>query len=96
MTRRELLRRLDAQERLEWEILEEVDPWGQRRDDYRAAMLAWVFTGGKTPMDNFRLDFFRPPARPPKKQSTDEIETIMRMWIAGSNISFAEQRIGQA
>jgi hypothetical protein len=26
-----------------WEILEDVDPWGQRREDLRFARLAWVF-----------------------------------------------------
>jgi hypothetical protein len=98
MTRRELLRRIDASERLDWQVLEDVDPWGQRRDDYRAAMLAWIMAGGKSKMSDFILDFLRPPEppRPPRKQSPEEIETIMRMWIKGSNVSFTEQRVGRA
>jgi hypothetical protein len=27
----------------QWEILEYIDPWGQRRDDHRAARLAQSF-----------------------------------------------------
>lgn len=40
MSRRQLLRAMDAQELLEWRVLEQVDPWGQRRDDLRIALLS--------------------------------------------------------
>ena len=29
------------------ELLEKIDPWGQSRDDYRAARIIQSFTGGK-------------------------------------------------
>lgn len=97
MTRRELMSRLDAAERLDWQVLEDIDPWGQRREDYRIGVLAWVLLGGKKGMlSNYIIDFWRPLPPPPKKQSQVEIETLVKMWIKGSNISFAEQRIGQA
>lgn len=98
MTRKELLRRLDAAERLDWQVLEEVDPWGQHRDDYRAALLAWIMSGHRNKIEDYLLDFFRTPLPPPptKKQSQAEQELILRLWVQGSNVSFAEQRIGQA
>ena len=77
-------------------VMEEVDPWGQRRDDYRAGMIAWMISGGRGQVSDYILDFFRPAPTRPRQQSVTEMETILSMWIKGSNISFAEQRIGQA
>ena len=59
MTRREMMRRLDADELLEWEALEQVDPFGQLRDDFRMAFLAeqiGIFFGTKKENgERFRL-----------------------------------------
>lgn len=47
-----------------WRILEEVDPWGQRREDYRAAILASLMYNSShekpLPVSDFLLDFCRP------------------------------------
>lgn len=48
----ELNERMSAYEMLRWEILEQIDPWGPRRGDYQAAVIAWAIAnvlGGKTP-----------------------------------------------
>lgn len=36
------VRGLSARELTEWEILEHVDPWGQAREDFRAALIAYM------------------------------------------------------
>lgn len=46
----ELNERMSGYELLRWEILERSDPWGPKRADYRAAVIAWVMAscfGGK-------------------------------------------------
>jgi len=40
MTVGELLQRMQADEFERWKILEGLDPWGQRRDDWRIALLS--------------------------------------------------------
>lgn len=64
MTHTELRARITQREIMAWRILEEVDPWGQRREDYRTAMLASIVYNSsheKTlPVSDFMLDFCRP------------------------------------
>jgi hypothetical protein len=38
-TRKQLLQQLDSDELADWEALEDEDPWGQLRDDWRIAKL---------------------------------------------------------
>ena len=38
----ELNERMSAYELAQKEILEQIDPWGPKRGDYRAAVIAWV------------------------------------------------------
>jgi len=38
----ELNERMSAYELAQKEILEHIDPWGPKRGDYRAAVIAWV------------------------------------------------------
>ena len=38
----ELNERMSAYEAAQKEILEQIDPWGPKRGDYRAAVIAWV------------------------------------------------------
>jgi hypothetical protein len=45
MTRSELLTRMDADEFEDWKILEQIDPWGQQREDWRIALLASQVAG---------------------------------------------------
>lgn len=70
----------------EWEILERIDPWGQARADYYAALQAWMLyvvnRGEKAPkldITDFLPQFIKPvpapgapPAPPPGQQSTAE------------------------
>jgi hypothetical protein len=44
-TRKQLLRALDAEEWLDWRVLESIEPFGPRRDDLRFAVLAQVLVG---------------------------------------------------
>jgi len=37
---------ISARELKYWELLEKIDPWGQARDDYRAAKICQAFRGG--------------------------------------------------
>ena len=50
-TAAELDDRMSAYELAQKEILEVIDPWGPKRGDYRAAVIAWSIAnsfGGKT------------------------------------------------
>lgn len=97
MTVGELKTRMTATEMVDWEVLEDVDPWGQRREDYRAAILAatvmnaggWRKTGGRPFTEaDFLLDFLPRPAAAP--QSPAVIEAEIRAWIKSSNAAFKE------
>src|SRR5262245_26929079 len=100
-TRRQLLRELDAAELLDWQLLESLEPFGERRDDYRAALQTWTIVaalgakrhdGRPWTLDDFRLQFDAKPAPPPRQQSAAEIERIIRMWVQGSNTVLRERR----
>lgn len=108
-TRGELLSQINASELLDWELLEDIDPWGQARDDYRFGMLAATITnalGVRKPggllfvTSDFIPNFVAPPSvivpTEPRTQSPAEIEFELQRWITGSNIMFEELRIGVA
>ena len=77
MTHQELRARLTQRELIAWRILEEVDPWGEKRDDWRTAMLASIMVNLQLPADkklkvsDFLLSF-SPTSQPPTELSPDE------------------------
>jgi hypothetical protein len=55
MTVGELLQRMPADEFQRWKVLERFDPWGQRRDDWRIALLSAqiaALAGAKKSVEN--------------------------------------------
>lgn len=102
MTVQELLTRMTAAEELEWEVLEEVDPWGQRREDHRFALLCatvmnaagWRKPGGRIFTESdFMLDFLPRFVASPR-QSVKTMEAELRAWIKSSNAMFSEMTYG--
>jgi hypothetical protein len=92
---------------IDWQILEEIDPWGQRREDWRFANLTSVLAtvAGIRKADGSMLlarDFMPPcplnvyegPQPVEKKQQTvEEMEAIIRLWAYGTNQAFHERGI---
>ena len=89
---------MPAQELLDWKVLEDIEPWGQRRDDWRFAVLSSVVAkgagitkaDGKTQFTaaDFLLDtLLEPMETAPTKQpqSTEQIESMFRMAVAANN-----------
>lgn len=83
-------------------MLESIDPFGQRRDDYRVAVLAQVIVaalGGKkadgatfTAADFLKyLDFEAPAIAPGPPQTVAEIERRIASWVSGSNRVWQER-----
>lgn len=84
LTVRELLARIDGRELAEWEAYAQIEPWGEWRADYRAALVASVIANanwGKafTP-DDFMPEFGR---EPPPPQTIDEQVAIFEMLKRG-------------
>ena len=88
---------MTAEELLDWKVLEDIEPWGQRREDWRFAQLCSVIAkglgitkaDGKTSfkIEDFLLDSVLEPmeAAPAKQQSADQIEAMFRMAVAANN-----------
>lgn len=88
---------MDAQELLDWQVLEQIDPFGQKRDDLRFAMLASTIvnaqgakkTDGTTfTAKDFLLNFEE--AEPTDEdaspqQSADNMERMFRAAVAANN-----------
>jgi hypothetical protein len=73
-------------ELLEWEVLEGIDPFGQTRDDVRAAHLALVVAkagkltredGSNLTIQDFLLEF-KPPEDEAEK--TEELSNTLVRW----------------
>lgn len=85
---------IDAAELTDWQVLEQVDPYGQVREDFRFALLAYQVYRmliGKDP--NMRVDTFllRFITEEPET-SVEGIETAFRMWAAAANARFAKEQ----
>jgi len=73
----ELGERMSAYELAQKEILEHVDPWGPKRGDYRAAVIAWVTAScfsKKTPKFKKFLKMFEFGDK--QEQTDEEVEQI--------------------
>lgn len=71
---------MSAYELAQKEILEQIDPWGPRRADYQAAVIAWVmasvFGGKRKPRFKKFMQMFEFAER--HEQTDEEIEQIFR------------------
>jgi hypothetical protein len=100
MTVAELRNRISAAEFTSWAALEDLDPWGQARDDYRFALLTAVVANSagslkknKQPwsVEDFLLRFVEQRVVPPKPQTADQIEAMLALSVRATNKSFAER-----
>lgn len=75
---------MSGYEALRWELLEQIDPWGPKRADYRAAVLTFVmaccFSGKRKPKFKKFLQMFDFGDK--HEQTDEEIEQIFNQ-IAG-------------
>lgn len=90
MTRRELMQRMSAAEFMEWRLLEQIEPFGDRRADIHAGMvcavLANIHRGEKT--KPFTITDFVPtwdPPPPVRPQTPEEQLQFMLMIQAAQN-----------
>lgn len=89
---------ITAQELLEWYVLEKIDPFGQKREDHRFALLASVVAnaaGSKKPdgkqftSDDFMLKF---KEQEEQIQSAEHIERMFRAVVAANNAFWARKQ----
>ena len=92
-----MLRDLDAQELVYWEVLEQADPYGQVREDYRAALFTFHLVSlyaakdSNLKLDNFLLKFSSLDAPEEKEASVEGIERAFKIWAAAANARFAKK-----
>lgn len=81
-----MLRRISARQMTEWMAFEQIDPFGEKRADYRAASIVQIIANvnrdtKKRPkpykIEEFLLKFER-DARAPKRQTPQEQSRAMR------------------
>lgn len=100
---------MDAQELLDWQVLEQIDPYGQARDDARFAMLASVVVnaagakkrdGSAWSVKDFMLgDLFNTETAADSQkpmQDAKTIEAMFRAMVAANNALWSKrERIRQ-
>lgn len=88
-----------AREQLDWQVLESIDPWGQKRDDARFAMLcsavmnaagARKANGERFTVSDFILKF-EPKEQKQEQQTPEQIESMFRMMVAANNAFWAKK-----
>jgi len=81
----ELNERMSAYELTEKKILEQVDPWGPKRADYQAAVIAYVtaccFSGKRKPSFKKILKLF--DFEMAEEQTDEEIAQLFRTIVKG-------------
>jgi len=86
MTVNQLLSQISSRELSEWAAYYSIEPFGERREDLRAAMMACTIAnaaGGRGKnKPAFKLKDFLLNFEPPKQQSNDEMKSILKA-IAG-------------
>lgn len=91
MTRAELLSRMSGSEIREWELYEQIEPFGERRADVRAAMIASVIANAnrdpKRKPSPFTIDDFMPfkEADNGDEEPNDEDVAAKAMFLFGAN-----------
>jgi hypothetical protein len=88
-----MLRRLTAKKFVRWMIYERIEPFGQLRDDYRAALITsevantgYDTKGKRFTAEDFLLKFGGGTTKPKKQKTEDMIKmlTIMAHSLAGA------------
>lgn len=82
MTRDEMMRRISYSEFIEWMILENIEPFGERGDYLRAGIIAATIANvnrGKDQPAYSPLDFMPVIKEPEPAQTAEEISAMMRM-----------------
>lgn len=91
---------LTATQILEWQVYDELDPFGEERADYRSAQIVqalWNIARDATKHPNgwsieeFVLAFGDTPRLAKVPQSLETMELLIDSWIAGSNAVFANK-----
>lgn len=90
------MREMTAEEIFDWMVLEQIEPWGQAREDLRFAMLASAIVnaagvkkedGGRLAAKDFleALNVDRLTEADSKQQTPEKIEAMFRMAVAANN-----------
>jgi hypothetical protein len=76
---------MSGYEFLRWQLLEAIEPWGEKRADYRAAVIAWItvcgFSGKRKPAFKKILKMFE--FGKGREQSDEEITQIFKAMAGG-------------
>lgn len=103
MSRRQLLCSMSAQELHDWQILEQIDPFGQAREDARFALLSAVVAnsagatkqgGGKYEVQDFMLRFEdeqQKEGADKPQQTPEQIEGMFRAFVKANNAFWAKK-----
>jgi len=81
----ELDERMSAYEASQKEILEQIDPWGPKRGDYQAAVIAWVMAScfsKRTPKFKKFLKMFEFNEK--YEQTDDEVDGLFKQMTGSS------------
>jgi hypothetical protein len=77
---------------MDWQVLEAIDPYGERREDYRnahlIAQLANMLSARKGEphrAEEFLLEFKEKGAQ--EEQSQAQVEAMIKTWVAAANIT---------
>lgn len=77
---------------MEWKLLERVDPFGEKREDYRNAHLCAQLANLMAPRkgqpyraEDFLLEF-KDATQVAEEQTQEQIEAMIKTWVAAANI----------
>lgn len=84
MTVGEIETRMTARELVEWELLEKIEPFGEKRADYRAALIAQqivnvaiIKPSARKKIDAFLLEFKTERRTPIAEKPAQSADTLM-------------------
>ena len=91
---RELQLRLNSREFAEWLAYYNLEPWGEERADLRAGIIAATVANaapGRRGRTFQPKDFMPFTGERAQRQSTQEVEARIRLWVAAHNQAIAER-----
>lgn len=81
----EIRETISAYELAQWNVLQKIDPWGPKRADYQAAVIAWViaccFSGKSKPSFRKFLKLF--DFETAEEQTDEEIAELFETIVKG-------------
>ena len=77
---------MSGYEEQKWRLLEEIDPWGQRRADYRAARIMWYLANAnfKNPPSFEKIISMFDFPKTDEIQDDEELEMMFRQMEKAS------------